>query len=690
MLTSKSLTMNLEDDLRAALSTGRLRFIREYIRLMKLFRFDKETTGRPWHEIVTNHRRIQVFPPRLVLESTVEVPVIFMTSLESQQGPVHGQPIFHLDGSDESRRSTMIDGFYAHQSHITIKKDAAYPSTAFYPHATWINLLHVVQEMEFQSQYSSFMVGIQRVRRTYTSASLFERPCAMSSLCTVIELAAMLGLYWKEFDRVTDRFYAEGNGYILRGFRVESILVFAFEDNGLNTDRKSYLIRTSEVREMCYGIVPTLLGGDVSPNKCDFKKGDLVKEKSMDQNAYQNRALPTLLLGSTEEIRNTLIRLGCDSHTIECTCSSNTGTHIFPVLFELVGMLARVMHKVGTRDTLLPNPTIFPFVKHQISLPRLLEAFVSLASEELPDQLSEKTDDGDARYFFELQRILSNAQDLVVELGQIDQDTWSISSSPNLMRQFYEAIVNADSMLRQVNRSLVREIVREHLRQVCRAINTSSGDAKHEGIRPEENRHKVETSHTSEGRVHTEETTHRAWTEDRDHLPHSSFPRRENGETSIREFKYIAQTEDTPESRMHIEETHSCKRAEVDDDREPGQEPRQTSFEALRHVPAEQREHFLMKFYFEDIRPIVVSTLQSRYGQSDKSRGKSVSFESEGKRPLRTEETSVPDPYSSPKLIWNVLVFRMICWLSLHDFDEKDVQISKSEVLGSEIPIYIV
>ncbi|KAI0977304.1 hypothetical protein F4678DRAFT_9398 [Xylaria arbuscula] len=498
------------------------------------------------------------------------------------------------------------------------------------------------------------------------------------------------GGHTEEFDQVTDRFYAEGNGYIFRGFRVESSLVFAFEDIGLNTDSKSYLIRRSEVRELCYGIVPTVLGGDVSPNKWDSKKGGLIKEKSTDRRAYQDRPLPTLLLGSTEEVRNTLILLGCDSHTIECICSSNAGTHIFPVLFELIGMLARMMHMDGAGSTLLPNPSIFPFVKHQISLPRLLEAFVSVAAEELPDKLSEKIDDGDARYFFELQRILSNAQDLVVELGQIDQDTWSIDSSPHLMGKFCAAIVSADSMLRQVNPSLVRAIVREHLRQVCRAIYTSSRDAKHEEIRPEEYSYKVETSHTPQGRVHAEETTHRAWTEDGDHHSSSSFLRLEDGETRTREYKHIVRTEDTPEGRMRVEETHSRRRAEVGDDREPGQKPRQTSFEAFRHVPAEQREDFLMKFYFGDIRRIVVSTLQSRYGQSDQSRGKSASSESEGKRPRETEETVVPGPYFSHKLIWNVLVFRMICWLSLHDFDEKDVQIPKSDVLGSEIPIYIV
>jgi hypothetical protein len=39
--------------------------------------------------------------------------------------------------------------------------------------------------------------------------------------------------------------------------------------------------------------------------------------------------------------------------------------------------------------------------------------------------------------------------------------------------------------------------------------------------------------------------------------------------------------------------------------------------------------------------------------------------------------------------IWCTLVFRMVCWLMLHDFHKKDVQISKSELLGSRLPVYI-
>ena len=39
--------------------------------------------------------------------------------------------------------------------------------------------------------------------------------------------------------------------------------------------------------------------------------------------------------------------------------------------------------------------------------------------------------------------------------------------------------------------------------------------------------------------------------------------------------------------------------------------------------------------------------------------------------------------------IWCTLVFRMLCWLMLHDFNKLDIQVPKSELLGSRMPVYV-
>jgi hypothetical protein len=39
--------------------------------------------------------------------------------------------------------------------------------------------------------------------------------------------------------------------------------------------------------------------------------------------------------------------------------------------------------------------------------------------------------------------------------------------------------------------------------------------------------------------------------------------------------------------------------------------------------------------------------------------------------------------------VWCVLIFRMICWLLLHDFHKLDVQIDKDGLFGSRLPVYV-
>ena len=39
--------------------------------------------------------------------------------------------------------------------------------------------------------------------------------------------------------------------------------------------------------------------------------------------------------------------------------------------------------------------------------------------------------------------------------------------------------------------------------------------------------------------------------------------------------------------------------------------------------------------------------------------------------------------------IWISLIFRMLCWLLLHDFDKADSKIVPSDLKGSRMPIFI-
>jgi len=85
-------------------------------------------------------------------------------------------------------------------------------------------------------------------------------------------------------------------------------------------------------------------------------------------------------------------------------------------------------------------------------------------------------------------------------------------------------------------------------------------------------------------------------------------------------------------------------------------------------LPENPEEKILINFYFDKIHPTVVEGVQGEKGDSLSWRGGTVG------------ETSA---------IWVALVFRMLAWLVLHDFDPKDTMIERSEFMNNVLPVYI-
>lgn len=86
----------------------------------------------------------------------------------------------------------------------------------------------------------------------------------------------------------------------------------------------------------------------------------------------------------------------------------------------------------------------------------------------------------------------------------------------------------------------------------------------------------------------------------------------------------------------------------------------------VRSAPPEIRQHTLMRLYFDVVRPKVVAEVRKTTSPDRKMQVAS-----------RAED------------IWCTLVFRSICWLMLHDFHPMDVQTPKSDLYGSEVPVFI-
>ncbi|KAI1341118.1 hypothetical protein F5Y15DRAFT_25126 [Xylariaceae sp. FL0016] len=87
-------------------------------------------------------------------------------------------------------------------------------------------------------------------------------------------------------------------------------------------------------------------------------------------------------------------------------------------------------------------------------------------------------------------------------------------------------------------------------------------------------------------------------------------------------------------------------------------------FDELNKDTPGRRQVRFMKIHFNEIRPEFVEQIRSQTGFEEK------------------------DAWA--KTIWCALVFRVLCWLSLHDFHPKDVQLPKRELLNSRLPVYLV
>jgi hypothetical protein len=78
-----------------------------------------------------------------------------------------------------------------------------------------------------------------------------------------------------------------------------------------------------------------------------------------------------------------------------------------------------------------------------------------------------------------------------------------------------------------------------------------------------------------------------------------------------------------------------------------------------------KKEETLLHYYFYQIRPVVVRKADSRVERP--------SVEERGRR----------------NTIWISLIFRMLCWFLLHEFDQADIKIVPADLKDSRMPVYI-
>lgn len=217
--------------------------------------------------------------------------------------------------------------------------------------ATWITLLLALNTMETESrdwevqqpgrndprsgrdQPPSFesrklAVAIQRKTRSWDNMpSSITKPYATTTICHMMEMAAMLGLHWKEFDRAKDTFLAEGNGYVLKSTSISELgTVFTFQVRGSSVFKANRTIPVEEVKDLAFGLVPTIYHDSKNHNGKTLDRSRLTA-----LSADEFRDLKYLQMGSANELSETLTSLGCSTEVSELIRRNDTNQrHLYP------------------------------------------------------------------------------------------------------------------------------------------------------------------------------------------------------------------------------------------------------------------------------------------------------------------------------------------------------------------------
>ncbi|KAK4233690.1 hypothetical protein C8A03DRAFT_38584 [Achaetomium macrosporum] len=619
-----------------------------------------ESVMGKWHE--SKKRRFRA--TELRFEVQFETPVIFVCPPGNDKGPLPGQKIHFVDGTRDSLRDTRSlsrEDEAAQQK--TLKERRVH--TADNERASWVTLLSQLQSMEKESgewqqnyyklnppqsqplpgfQSHTLAVAIQAKKRSWdTMPTGVKKPYATTTMCHLLEIAAMMGIYWKEFDRSRERYRAEGNGYFLTGTNVPELgLMFTFQIYGKTRFQENRVIPVDEVKELCCGFVSTLFQED---NK-DRRRIEFPNEDPKD--------LSFLQLGSTREIAETMVLIECNTDTANYFRSDETKHgHLFPVPFELLGMLGKTLRIRNSAFRMLPNPTPYVWDKNFFNLRRLIREYW------------EKIDDSDITDIPPIPQIQQLKEDAEMLVGVLNADKKSNTPgySLPLLNALHDVLDRCDAFLKgkETDRDLVRMVVREHFQEVMRMINDKGG---------------------AEGDTDGKSTRsgEKATAERFDELTAASPERRQEAFMELYFFKVLREVRKSAvtsyrrrQTTHYAPSTHSREASVVDNTIEGKVEAPSPSASGTPSRP---------------ISP-VPTTPGVEKRQSDQL--------------IPTVHIHPPDPVpqqylgmdittsldSQAAAIWCTLVLRMLCWLLLHDFNKKDVQIAKSELLGSRLPVYI-
>jgi hypothetical protein len=292
-----------------ALITTVLQVLQQYFSSAEGYRRCAASVMGQWAE--GTHRKLVWREFRV--EVVFETPVIFVAPPDNKNGPITDREIHYLDGTDESYNKTRV--LKPREQQQADKQAVARVQTADDERASWVTLLSTLQNAENHSRHwdrttrgrgatkppkYQITVGLQSKTRSWDFIpSSITKPYATSAICHLVEMMAMLGLYWKVFDQSLWLLRAEGNGFILTSTSVHGLgVMVVFAVTGRSYFRQDRVIPCDEVKKLAFGTVPNI-----------FEDKDYLNQQTDAQSIE-------LVFGEEEKVTETLESLGCSSETL--------------------------------------------------------------------------------------------------------------------------------------------------------------------------------------------------------------------------------------------------------------------------------------------------------------------------------------------------------------------------------------
>ncbi|KAF5009721.1 hypothetical protein FDECE_4067 [Fusarium decemcellulare] len=422
---------------------------------------------------------------------------------ERQQGSEHDE-----DSDFDGRNDTSAITRFRRQTRFEKKtQDAvsaeARPPTFAYS-ASWLALLEALQDVRRESRLEyelhiprgmngmmtfeeQMRVEIQPMEQRKLSWVVVQKapysldlmpdgikkPFALTTLGDLILIAATLGVHWKQFNLRDDKYLAAGNGYLFTGTSIPHLgLMFTFQQQSTYFPRHR-LIPSVGATPYCFGFAPMLFSSRTSTNTRPRYSADLLDD-------------PTVMnLWSKNKIAETLKSLGCNKNSSQYFQVDGGGItdHIFPVAFEILGMLAEVVHQKGLSFRMLPNPTPYRWNRESFSLRSLLASFLDIVEDlDNPGFKTERT-----RPIFGVMLRIIHSRDSYDDLMRESTSERAETTRGNLFDTLlHEAVERCTQFLRH---SVLQKIVflafRNHINVILELINKDDGNgAEVAGLQP--------------------------------------------------------------------------------------------------------------------------------------------------------------------------------------------------------------